>query len=604
MRKALIALALVAFVAVQAYAASAGMQVPAVVANGEGQMILLNVEVENGSGNIYTSTDPLVGMDTQESERKAVEVAMRTMGRNASLYDVFLTMNVGDTRQVDGPSAGAAMTILTISAVEGRPLRSDFTITGTIEDSGGIGPVGGVFTKVEAASREGKRIALVPRESDASDKMALASLMARLNITVVEVGNITEAADVAFSAEGTVPRLSPPQPPAPLSLSAYSYDCPGCGIDGFRSIAGWIVNRTAGEVDAVGAKNASGTETILPLLRKQVADSREMLDKGYLYTAANTAFLNLVDAEVVMNATMNRTDLGLLISSVDDCIRTTDRGRLTRENLDWRVGADLRAMWAKNKIDDVKRRELGVKDNEEMFVLYKDALLARTWCEVSKQFYEAAAETGGTRADEGSLRNLALTRVGEADRALAASGDSDSDLQFHLLGAKTALNASQYGAAVYDSDYVLGSLEARNLTSGEDDAVISKANGFAARKGKSLWAALFFAHAAYYNATNGGAATVARLGFIADRYENDTAMMRVLFENPNAVPAPSLMPPSYPPAQEDTGKLNESLIVVIVLLSILLITSAILNLVVYTRAITQAGRRAEKPAKPRPARRK
>ena len=121
---AIIVLAFVLICAsLQASAANASMRVPAVVTDGGGVLILITVDVRNGTGNIYTSTNPLIGIDTQQSERKAVENAMAVLGKNESDYDVFLTMDVGETRQVDGPSAGAAMTLLTISALEGRPLR-------------------------------------------------------------------------------------------------------------------------------------------------------------------------------------------------------------------------------------------------------------------------------------------------------------------------------------------------------------------------------------------------------------------------------------------------------------------------------------------------
>lgn len=597
-RNAFIAFALVlALAAVQVYATNASMYVPAVVTNGAGEMILLSVEVRNGTGNIYTSTDPLVGIDTQQSERTAVENAMAVLGRNASRYDVFLTMDVGDTKQVDGPSAGAAMTLLTISALEGRRIRGDFTITGTIEDGGKIGAVGGVFKKVEAASARGIRLVLVPRESDAFEKVALASLMARLNVTVIEVGEIGEAREMAFSAEGYIPRPRAWVAPPPLSLQPYSFECSGCGLEKFRVITGRVVNRSADEVESVAASNRVGVATALPLLRKELADSRTMLENDYLYTAANTAFLNLANAQLLSNGTMNRESLSVLIDSVEGCQNSIDRGRLTRENVGWRIGADLRATWSRNKLAEVKRKELEIKDNEELLAVYKDALLAKNWCEVAKEFYSAAAETGGRDADEGALRNLALMRVAEARTAIAGQ-EEDADLKFHLSSAEMAMGSGMYGAAVYDADYVLGTVRARNLSIAGDAAIVEKAREFAARKGKVLWSALFFAHASYYDAVGGGAGTVARLGYIADGMENDTGMMGVLFENPGAVPAPPVETWIATGGQEEVVGLNEALLVMIVLLSILLITSAILNIIVYTRAISMK-KSAAKPRKRR-----
>ncbi len=584
---AIIVLAFVLICAsLQASAANASMRVPAVVTDGGGVLILITVDVRNGTGNIYTSTNPLIGIDTQQSERKAVENAMAVLGKNESDYDVFLTMDVGETRQVDGPSAGAAMTLLTISALEGRPLRGDFTVTGTIEDGGKVGAVGGIYQKVEAASAGGIKLVLLPRESDTFDKITLVSLMGRLNVTVFEVDNITQVRDIAFAAEGTYPQPLPVETPAPLHLQPYSYDCPGCGVGRFGEIASGVVESSANETEDAARSNSIAAATVLPLLREDVADSGEMLANGYFYTAANTAFLNRINAEVVKNGSPNRQDLALLISDVGSCINGIDRGRLTKENLGFRVGADLRATWARNKLAEVKKQELAVNDSEEVLVLYKDALLAKSWCGISKELYSAAAEVGGSGADEAALRNLALARVGEARGAMAGPQGEDSDLQFHFSSAEMALNASEYGAAVYDADYVLGALRAANYSAQGENAASQKASGFLARKGKTLWSALFFAHASFYNLTGGDAGTVLRLGSIADGMENDTTMMLVLFENPNAVPAPSATPASIP-AQENVEKLNESLVVVIVLLSILLVTSAILSIVLYTRAISK-----------------
>jgi len=63
---------------------------------------------------------------------------------------------------IDGPSAGALLTIGVISAVLGDKLRDDVTMTGTINPDGMIGPVGGIPFKIEGAARVGKKIVLIP----------------------------------------------------------------------------------------------------------------------------------------------------------------------------------------------------------------------------------------------------------------------------------------------------------------------------------------------------------------------------------------------------------------------------------------------------------
>ena len=48
---------------------------------------------------------------------------------------------------IGGPSAGAAIAVATVAAIEGKNVSKDAVITGTIEEGGYIGEVGGVFEK-------------------------------------------------------------------------------------------------------------------------------------------------------------------------------------------------------------------------------------------------------------------------------------------------------------------------------------------------------------------------------------------------------------------------------------------------------------------------
>ncbi|HII79450.1 MAG TPA: ATP-dependent protease, partial [Methanosarcina sp.] len=66
---------------------------------------------------------------------------------------------------VDGPSAGALMTLLTISAINGNKLNDSITLTGTIDNEGNVGAIGGVLEKAQAAEAGGKTLFLLPREN-------------------------------------------------------------------------------------------------------------------------------------------------------------------------------------------------------------------------------------------------------------------------------------------------------------------------------------------------------------------------------------------------------------------------------------------------------
>lgn len=67
--------------------------------------------------------------------------------------------------EVDGPSAGALMTLLMISAIEKQPIDESLTLTGTIDSNGHIGAIGGVVAKATAAKENGKSLFLIPGEN-------------------------------------------------------------------------------------------------------------------------------------------------------------------------------------------------------------------------------------------------------------------------------------------------------------------------------------------------------------------------------------------------------------------------------------------------------
>ena len=83
------------------------------------------------------------------------QVVRRLTDKNLGDYD--LHVNVIGGGNVDGPSAGCAVTAAIISAVEQKPLRQDWAVTGEISLSGEIKPVGGVYEKAFGAHQAGMK---------------------------------------------------------------------------------------------------------------------------------------------------------------------------------------------------------------------------------------------------------------------------------------------------------------------------------------------------------------------------------------------------------------------------------------------------------------
>lgn len=130
----------------------------------EGVVMQVDIELKQGQGRILINTQPRIGIDLQTSARTAVLVAENFTGSALSATDVILTVRgKEEVEVVDGPSAGAAITVAIIAAIRGQALRSGVFMTGTINPDGSIGMVGGVPEKALAAAKEGAELFLVPK---------------------------------------------------------------------------------------------------------------------------------------------------------------------------------------------------------------------------------------------------------------------------------------------------------------------------------------------------------------------------------------------------------------------------------------------------------
>jgi len=129
-----------------------------------GLTLKCTVEIVLGHGRVLVNTVPRIGIDLQASAQTAVAVAESFTGKPLSRSDIIITIEAEEEVQiVDGPSAGAALTIAIIAAIQGEKLSDKVFITGTIMSDGSIGRVGGVAEKAEAAAAKGGEIFLVPK---------------------------------------------------------------------------------------------------------------------------------------------------------------------------------------------------------------------------------------------------------------------------------------------------------------------------------------------------------------------------------------------------------------------------------------------------------
>lgn len=145
---------------------TAEISVPAVDSQNNGVISDITVSVEQGSGRVLASIENILFfVDTQNSLRTAKNVAEDITRIDLSHNDIVFSIEA-DATVIEGPSAGAALTIATIAALEGKELNKEVMITGSVLPDGTIGRVGKLKEKAGAARDHGAKVLLVPEQGE------------------------------------------------------------------------------------------------------------------------------------------------------------------------------------------------------------------------------------------------------------------------------------------------------------------------------------------------------------------------------------------------------------------------------------------------------
>lgn len=177
------------------------IKVPAVDQEGNGVATILDVQVMPGTGRTLANIDKILfWTDTQNSIRTARSVAENITGINLEEYDLIYTITA-NASVIEGPSAGAALTIATIAALENRTVNESVMMTGTINHDGSIGPVGEILNKAMAAKSIGAEMFIVPLAQSKQIKYRSEKYCENIGLAqICQVEQIPEKIDVAEEA--------------------------------------------------------------------------------------------------------------------------------------------------------------------------------------------------------------------------------------------------------------------------------------------------------------------------------------------------------------------------------------------------------------------
>lgn len=154
---------------------------------GQAKLGTLAAELRSGKGRLLISVPPYENEDTQMSAKNAKLAAERETGYDLSQVDIILSIEV-EAEVVTGPSAGAAMAVVVVAAIESRWVRQDAVVSATIGEYGRLGPVGDIEKKINAAKEAGFSIFVV--------SIGQAGVPDVPGIEVERARNLNEAADL------------------------------------------------------------------------------------------------------------------------------------------------------------------------------------------------------------------------------------------------------------------------------------------------------------------------------------------------------------------------------------------------------------------------
>lgn len=327
--------------------------------------------------------------------------ASRGLGRPFHEHE-FVVSSVG---HIDGPSAGMLMTATMMALLNGVAVRSDTTMTGTVNPDGSAGPVGGIPQKMEGAARRGiKRFgypigARLSVDIRTQKPVDLVKLGRKLGVQAVEVRDQWQAYELLTGR--------PLAPPAQLDDTAMRPSVEYQAAVGERVVV-WIEYATRGMTKLEAAYKA-----LPPSLQRSaeplIEDANRLMERGTEYAkagrviAAHEENMRGIILYRMADASMRHTREALALD-VKAVI-----GRVVKER--HAAYADLQTLYEEAA---ARRPDQSVDGVVNAVAALSDAVRAQAFLEMSRE-HERKAEASLAK------NNVDVTSLGEALTLLASA---------------------------------------------------------------------------------------------------------------------------------------------------------------------------------------
>ncbi len=475
------------------YVGSSMIAAPAVIiGNNTGSITHISLNITTGNGTVSITGPSAVGTSTLQSAQQAAQYAANYTGKNFSNFD--FKYHISDANaNVSGPSAGAAMTILAISAFKGEQIHPNITMTGTIGANGNIGEIGGVIDKAQAASKDHLDAIFVPAaQFDPIEEEMYAYAQMAYNIPLIQVANITQAASYIFNGSTNFAKnelkynytvdynLSNIQTP--------NANCIGiCDELPFQGLASYTINTTSAQIS-----NLSSNTSLSPIAAKLsvvLNDSASLYDRGYFYTAADLAFLDYVNAHAFASYKSNPQIASETLDNVSAYCSSLISPALTYENYQYVIAAQMRQGWGNYTINQtISEYNASQVTSDSIFGALSNAGEAGAWCDAASYLYSYNYQNASYVIPSSALRTVAMDRISRARQYPS----------MYLTLAQAAYKSSNYPVAIYDADYAFALGNSSTAYSGNTTMLNKVTSAMLRQANYGVWATEFSKEASFY----------------------------------------------------------------------------------------------------------
>ena len=452
-------------------AAPVSVMLPAVYSSEEiGVLTNLTVWVTDGTGHVFVDTKPFAQVDMQGSARLSSMVACDITGADPETHDFFYVIH-SDSPVIGGPSAGAAMTVATVAALENWTVDPGVVMTGMINPDGSIGAVGGIPAKLNVSARHGAHTFLIPPgqgnvtgivqviEQDGpsatiNDELVITNVIELGAARGVEVREIDDIRDAVYAYTGNeIPRII-------LTGEVQTREY----LDAMRPLALALLDETRAQYNETDAIVDQGLEDALGSQIQTIEDAQDDYDAENYYASMSRSFNTMIKIRRIgwYSSYLDSGDKDEYLSNLTVCVEdeiadaelAVSEARYDNGILEGIGAAESRLTIAKERLDWASHAESADDTIYLLAFAMERARSAKWWATLS-------CVGGGAEIPEDLLKDRAGRYYSQSASILAyaemltseAGGDRSwiLDATDDLSRARRELRTGYYAGAIYDS---------------------------------------------------------------------------------------------------------------------------------------------------------